>query len=680
MLKNFVLAALIPLALLIAACTTEVIKEVEVTREVPASPAVVATEPRELDVLVGSGRDTEAILQFFPQNLKVRAGDTVTWKIDTDEIHTVSFLPEGAPVPPFPVPISGEDPGNFMLNPQVAFPTRLPDGDVEIHDGTGFVNSGILSETPQGPPGTPPNDRMTLTFAQPGTFQYLCLIHPGTMTGIIEVVAADSPVALPSQAEIDSQAQKESARLTARLNLAREQAEGTNDGPINYRFHSDVAANGNDSWFVKAGTTEMITADFNTQILEYFPQNITIKSGDTVVWGSNYFHSITFDPAPEPSPFFTAEPQEQGPPVLRLSKAAFGPSMPSPVFDPAQYFNSGDLGPFSNAGNTWALKFDKPGTYKYFCVFHREQGMEGTVTVTERKVSRVAALDPGAGEFPEGMAIDRDGNIYVGIATTGEVKKITIGGDVSTFAQLPAPGSGFMLGLEFSSSGDLYIAMASFDPASHGVWKVGKNGDAKLFASLDIASFPNVVTFDQTGNVFVSDTVGGGVWKVDKQGNATSWKVDPLLAGITPVVNPLGIPLGANGLDFDATGENLYVAVTEYGRIVRIPVNADGSAGSAEVFVEDLEKIGLPDGMVFGDDGNLYVAVVGNDRVVSISPQGEVTTLDEGSPLQNPSDLRFGVGENSGTLYVANFALFRMLGLVPGTPRPGVLKLLLESP
>ena len=83
------------------------------------------------------------------------------------------------------------------------------------------------------------------------------------------------------------------------------------------------------------------------------------------------------------------------------------------------------------------------------------------------------------------------------------------------------------------------------------------------------------------------------------------------------------------------------------------------------VFGEDLDKIGFPYGMVFRDDGNLYVAVDGNDRVVSISPQGEVTTLDEGSPLQNPSDLRFGVGENSDTLYVANFSLFRLLGLVP---------------
>jgi len=197
-----------------------------------------------------------------------------------------------------------------MMNPQVAFPTRLPGAGVESYDGAGFFTSGILSEIPQGPPGTPPNDRITLTFAQAGTFNYLCLIHPGNMTGTVEVLAADAPVVAPSQGDIDAQAKQESATAQARLNLARQQAEGL----ANFMFHSDVAADGNDSWQVKAGATEMVTGDMNTQILEFFPQDITIKSGDTVVWGSDFFHSITFDPAPEPAPFVIPEPQPRGRP------------------------------------------------------------------------------------------------------------------------------------------------------------------------------------------------------------------------------------------------------------------------------------------------------------------------------------------------------------------------------
>lgn len=82
-------------------------------------------EPRELTALVGAGRDTEAIVTFLPARLTVRAGDTVTWKINTDEIHTVSFL-SGAPVPGIDAPIPGGGPGDLMLNPQIAFPTRGP--------------------------------------------------------------------------------------------------------------------------------------------------------------------------------------------------------------------------------------------------------------------------------------------------------------------------------------------------------------------------------------------------------------------------------------------------------------------------------------------------------------------------------------------------------------------------
>ena len=158
MYKYIFLAALLPLALIIVACTTEIEVEkiVEVTGEVPVSSATVATEPRELNLLVGSGRDTEAILQFFPRNLTVKVGDSVTWKIDTDEIHTVAFLPEGAPVPPFPAPIAGEDLGNFMLNPQVAFPTRLPGAGVETDDGAGlFWIGNTLRDTSRAAGNSP---------------------------------------------------------------------------------------------------------------------------------------------------------------------------------------------------------------------------------------------------------------------------------------------------------------------------------------------------------------------------------------------------------------------------------------------------------------------------------------------------------------------------------------------
>src|SRR5688500_15580069 len=55
-----------------------------------ASP--VAQEARELTLLVGAGQDTVSAEGFFPATVRVRAGDRVTWRINSDADHTVSFI------------------------------------------------------------------------------------------------------------------------------------------------------------------------------------------------------------------------------------------------------------------------------------------------------------------------------------------------------------------------------------------------------------------------------------------------------------------------------------------------------------------------------------------------------------------------------------------------------------
>ncbi len=135
------------------------------------------------------------------------------------------------------------------------------------------------------------------------------------------------------------------------------------------------------------------------------------------------------------------------------------------------------------------------------------------------------------------------------------------------------------------------------------------------------------------------------------------------------------IPFGANGIAFDAGQRYLYVANTNFGRIVRIPVEADGGAGKAEVFVEDPDLLGGADGIAFHGTGNLYVAVNGPDRLAVISPDGTISTLAEGGALDFPASIIFGVGEDQDTLYITNFSALRAQGLKPGTARPALLKI-----
>ena len=70
--------------------------------------------------------------------------------------------------------------------------------------------------------------------------------------------------------------------------------------------------------------------------------------------------------------------------------------------------------------------------------------LSATPALANQDVSEVVSLDPDAGEFPEGLAVDAAGNVYFGLAPTGEIRRLTPAGEVSTFAQLPpAPEGAF---------------------------------------------------------------------------------------------------------------------------------------------------------------------------------------------------------------------------------------------
>src|SRR3954462_7491030 len=102
----------------------------------PVQPEAPVPAPQEIVVSAGAGQDVIAVNAFFPEKVHIRVGDTLTWKIGSDEPHTASFLTEEG-VPPDPVPIPGGGPTDIMLNPVGFFSTRAPDAPVESYDGTG---------------------------------------------------------------------------------------------------------------------------------------------------------------------------------------------------------------------------------------------------------------------------------------------------------------------------------------------------------------------------------------------------------------------------------------------------------------------------------------------------------------------------------------------------------------
>ena len=275
--------------------------------------------------------------------------------------------------------------------------------------------------------------------------------------------------------------------------------------------------------------------------------------------------------------------------------------------------------------------------------------MSGVAVAGDPTVETVASFDAAKGELPEGLAITDKGVIYVGFAPTGQIVTVGDDGGVSPVATLPN-GQGFMVGLAVDGRGRLFAALASFDDTTHGIWRVRSDGSARRVVPLPTDTFPNAIAF-RGRRMFVTDSFGGAVWRI-RHGHATIWAQDDVLLGDTTT----DLPIGANGLAF--FGRYLYVSNTQKGRIVRIPVESGGHAGSPVVLTEDDAIVGA-DGISFDVRGNLYVAVNEQDKLVRMGPSGGMQTLaTRADGLDFPATPIFGERPPHRTdLYLTNFAL-----------------------
>lgn len=267
----------------------------------------------------------------------------------------------------------------------------------------------------------------------------------------------------------------------------------------------------------------------------------------------------------------------------------------------------------------------------------------------------------------EGLTVGPDGNIYVSTfgfnaagALTGNATLYVIRPDGKVLREVAIvnssphllglgfnPVNGFLLVLDFGAGQVLNV-----NPAT---------GASSPFLTSPIAgSGLNALTFDKLGNVYISDSFNGVIWKTGPNGGTpTIWSNSPLLSpgtGLTP-------PFGANGIEFNNAGTIAYVANTAFHQIIQIPVNPDGSAGTASIFITG---INAPDGLAIDSQGNIWAAANQEDDIIVLDKTGKVIAklgdfdgIDEdGVPhgLLFPASPAFS--PDGKTLYVTNLALY----------------------
>jgi sugar lactone lactonase YvrE len=252
----------------------------------------------------------------------------------------------------------------------------------------------------------------------------------------------------------------------------------------------------------------------------------------------------------------------------------------------------------------------------------------------------VATFDQAAGETPEDVYVDYAGNKFVALAEKGEIRKIDAHGHQSTLATLPVGPrftfcSGFY-GIAGAMTGDilgnLYVSVASCDPASRGIWRVSPKGKVKQLTTLPADSFPNGIVLHRN-KLYIADSNLGLIWKMPVTGGTASvWVEDESLLRADP---PGGFT-GANGLQI--FGGEMYTANTDRKTIVSIPIYPNGSAGQPQIYANT--PVGVDD-FAFDAFGNIYGASF-FDQVIRIRPNGQSDVVVEVGVLEGPTSVAFG--------------------------------------
>ena len=198
-----------------------------------------------------------------------------------------------------------------------------------------------------------------------------------------------------------------------------------------------------------------------------------------------------------------------------------------------------------------------------------------------------------------------------------------------------------------------------------GIYKIPAAGGsvAAPFATNPMMYFPNGLLFVGT-DLYVADS-GGTIFKVAPDGMVTTWLSDPTLSGNnSPCPNPGPFPIGANGIV--KIGDAFYVSNSSLAQLVKIPVNADGSAGTPSVVLADCQALGGIDGIAVDPDGQSIIAALNaQNKLARIDMAGKVTEIFSGAPLDNPATVSIGAG--SKTLYLTNSSF------ASKAPTPGLL-------
>jgi gliding motility-associated-like protein len=271
----------------------------------------------------------------------------------------------------------------------------------------------------------------------------------------------------------------------------------------------------------------------------------------------------------------------------------------------------------------------------------------GQQTVIVR-ASNTTGNDPVSSlNYPYGIVTDASGNIYVADAGNNQIKKITPGGIVTVLAgsgtvgSADGPGASASFarpwGIAIDKQGNIYVADAGNNkirkilPSGFVSTVAGSGARGSNNANGTSATFnnPGGIAVDKAGNLYVVDSDNNLIRKIDLNGTVSIFAGNGQYSSIDGTgtdagfYNPHGIAIDGNGYLFIADGNNRIRKISPDAMVITFAGNNSGHAdgvGAAASFY-------FPNSIAIDSKGNLYIADTGNNLIRKIGPDGNTITI-----------------------------------------------------
>ncbi len=272
---------------------------------------------------------------------------------------------------------------------------------------------------------------------------------------------------------------------------------------------------------------------------------------------------------------------------------------------------------------------------------------------------------------PTGVTVDAAGNIYVADGGDHTVRKVSAGGTVTTLAgssglsgNADGTGTGARFAYPFAvavdATGNVYVT----DIGNHNVRKITAGGAVTTLAGSGVSgsldgtgtaaqfSFPQGITVDGAGTVYVGDTNNSTIRKISPTGVVTTFAGVAAQTGIADGTGsaalfnyPFGLAVDSVGNVYVADNGNSTIRKINSGGTVTTFAGSGGLTGSGDG-PSSVARFDHPSAVSVDAAGNVYVVDTSNQTVRKINTSGTVSTL-AGSPTV--------IGRADGTGAAAQF-------------------------